>query len=109
MSSFNKLSIITKYVKGFDVTCFSTIHSIKSDIQQHTKNTFITSFNKTDGVSLKWSCRAIPAMCYYVLWLILIIRATYEFGYLCYYVLWLILIIRAIYEFGYLLLLLGTV
>jgi len=51
LSSFNKLSTITKYVKGFDVTGFPTAHSIKSDIQQHTKSTLVESFNKTDGVS----------------------------------------------------------
>ena len=90
MSSFNKLSIITKYIKGFDVTGFPTIHSINSDIKQHTKNTFIKSFIKTHSSKvltklmvyhLKRSYRAIPAM-RYVLWLILKIRATYEFGYL---------------------------
>ena len=35
LSSFNMLGIITKYVKGFEVTGFPTTNSIKSDIQQH--------------------------------------------------------------------------
>lgn len=34
-----------------DVAGFPTPHSIKSDIQQHAKKTFIKSFNKTDVVS----------------------------------------------------------